>query len=71
MTHAEFLRRARNAGCRIDVSGSVMFVSNGDVTIKIDERGHLTHRDPKTTNEFAPVAMSYAQASKLLKLPRR
>lgn len=71
MTHAEFLQRARDAGCRIDVSGSVMFVSNGDVTVRIDQRGRLTYRDPKTLDEFAPVAMSYSQASKLLKLPRR
>jgi hypothetical protein len=70
MTLTELMRRAQAHGCVVHSSGPVRFISNGTVTIKITTHGTL-HRRNNAGTDWHPQAITTAQASKLLGLPRR
>jgi len=71
MTPAEFILRARAKGCRVDVSGNILFVSDGNVIVRIDQSGHYAIREVKHGQDMNYKISTAAACSRALHLPRR
>lgn len=71
MTPSVFIERARRLGCRVDVSGSITFVSDGLVTVRIDASGAFFLRHIAHGQDMRYMQSTAQACSRALGLPRK